>query len=147
MEKMETIFCTLKSNKGYQDIVTSIRVAPSITPEERQKKALNQVCKKRSWKPEDIVKFGYTTIKYNKMSDDEWSGDMYETEHTVAVILKNGLPIAQAPSERQAKAVIRIMKENKENSAGIYKIYVVNRWVNEKKAMSGNYTLKDFEED
>lgn len=81
------------------------------------------------------------------MSDNEWSGDMYETDHTVAVILKNGLPVAQAPSERQAKAVIRMMKDNKENSAGIYKIYVVNRWVNEKKASSGNYNLRDFKED
>ena len=144
---METIFCTLKSNKGYQDIITSIRVSPDITPEERQRKALNQVCKKRSWTADDITKFGYTTIKYSKMNDDDWAGDMFETEHTIAVIMKNGLPIASAPSERQAKAVIRMMKGNPDNEPGIYKIYVVNRWVNEKKAMSGNYTLKDFEED
>ena len=146
---METYFATIKSNKGYADIVTSIKVEEGTPEPEMQKKALNAVVKKRSWTKDDFTKYGYTTIKFSKLGDDnaEFCMDMWETEHQVAVIMRNGLPIAEAPSERQARKVVQQMKADKDNEPGIYKVYMVNKWVNEKKATNGYYKLKGFKEE
>ncbi len=95
---METYFATLKSNKGYADIVTSIKVEEGAPDSEMQKKALNNIVKKHSWTKNDIIKYGYTTISFSRLGDENASFcmDMWETEHQVAVICKNGLPIALA---------------------------------------------------
>ena len=146
---METYFATLTSTQGYADIVTSIRVEENTPEAEMQRKALNSIIKKRSWTKDDILKYGYTHIKFSRLGDEnaEFCMDMWETEHQVAVILKNGLPIGTAPSEKQARKVVQQLKADKNNEPGIYKVYMVNKWVNEKKATNGYYKLKGFKEE
>ena len=129
---MITVFATLTSTKkGYKDIITSFKVEETSSTKDWQRLALNKIAKKNLWTKDDFNRYGYTKISYQKEGEYKVHGVMFPTTFNEAVVLCNGLPIAVASNEEEAKAVVATLK-NKDSEPKFYKIYVVEKWLNEK---------------
>lgn len=130
---MITVFATLTSTKkGYKDIITSFKVEETSSTKDWQRLALNKIAKKNLWTKDDFNRYGYTKISYQKEGEGyKVHGSMLPTTFNEAVVLCNGLPIAVAANEEEAKAVVTTLK-TKDTEPKFYKIYVVEKWLNEK---------------
>ena len=63
---MNTYVATLTSNKGYKEIKVLITPKVGADKKEMQRLALNKICKKRYWQKNDLVRYGYLKIGFQK---------------------------------------------------------------------------------
>ena len=136
----KTYFVRFKSNQKYKDIVTSVSAKEGADHSSIQEKAILKIAKRNSWTMEDFHKYGYEKVVITEEGEG-YVYDMVESKFTSVVIMKNGLPIAIAPTAEQAKRVIVQMKADKAVPPGIYKTYEVSQWVSEKTAENSKYTI------
>lgn len=136
----KTYFVRFKSNQKYKDIITSVSAKEGADHSTIQEKAILKIAKRNSWNMDDFHKYGYDKIVITEEGEG-YIYNMIESKFTSVVIMKNGLPIAVAPTAEQAKRVIAQMKADKAVPPGIYKIYEVSQWISEKTAENSKYTI------